>query len=156
MEDVTDAGIYARESPYLERFVQIGVASRRVLRVTFPDAPDEDAERDHPILDEIDEYLDGLEEPDFSGVTVALTVPTDQRKVLEQVQTIPYGEGTDVAGLARMTPGLDPDEQADVTLVRTALAENPAPILIPDHRIRDGPSAAPPEVEQKLRSLEGL
>lgn len=156
MEDVTDAGIYARESPYLERFVQIGVASGRVLRVTFPSTPDEDAESDHPILEEIDEYLDGLEEPDFSDVTVALTVPTDQRTVLEQVETIPYGESIDVAGLARMTPDLDPDEQADLTLVRTALAENPAPILIPDHRIRDGPSAAPPDVEQKLRSLENL
>ncbi|MFB6185175.1 MAG: methylated-DNA--[protein]-cysteine S-methyltransferase, partial [Haloarculaceae archaeon] len=26
----------------------------------------------------------------------------------------------------------------------------------PDHRVRDGPSAAPPAVEQKLRAVEGL
>ncbi|PSP51631.1 cysteine methyltransferase, partial [Halobacteriales archaeon QH_3_68_24] len=27
---------------------------------------------------------------------------------------------------------------------------------IPDHRVRDAPSSAPPAVEQRLRSLEGL
>ena len=55
-----------------------------------------------------------------------------------------------------MVAGLDPEDDTDRTLVRTALAENPVPLLVPDHRVRDGPSAAPPDVEQKLRSLEGL
>jgi methylated-DNA-[protein]-cysteine S-methyltransferase len=40
--------------------------------------------------------------------------------------------------------------------VREALAANPVPLLIPDHRVRDGPSGAPPPVEQKLRAVEGL
>jgi len=31
-----------------------------------------------------------------------------------------------------------------------------APIIITDHRVRDGPSAAPPAVEKRLRSVEGL
>ncbi|MHC3437275.1 MGMT family protein [Natrialbaceae archaeon A-gly3] len=150
------AGIYARESPYLERYVQIGVASGRVLSVSVPEQPDDEAESEHPILEEIFEYLEGLEEVNFEDVQVALTVPTDQRAVLETVRTIPYGENVGVTALARMTPELDPEDDDDLTLVRTALDQNPAPILIPDHRVRDAPSAAPPTVEQKLRSLENL
>ncbi|NUC73193.1 methylated-DNA--[protein]-cysteine S-methyltransferase [Haloterrigena sp. SYSU A558-1] len=156
MEDVTDAGIYARESSYLDRHVQLGAASGRVLSVTFPERPDDDAEADHPVLDRIFEYLDGLEEIIFDDVQVALTVPTDQRAVLESVREIPYGDQVTVDTLARMTSGLDHEDEDDVILVRTALDQNPAPILIPDHRVRDGPSAAPPAVEQKLRSLEEL
>lgn len=156
MEDVTDAGIFARESAYLDRYVQIGVASGRVLSVSFPEVPDEGADDDHPVLDRIFEYLDGIEPVTFDDVQVALTVPTDQRAVLEQVRSIPYGDQVDVEALIRMTPGLDPEDQDDGILVRTALDENPAPLLIPDHRVRDGPSAAPPAVEQKLRSLEEL
>ncbi|PCR91698.1 MGMT family protein [Natrinema ejinorense] len=156
MEDVTDAGIYARESPYLDRYVQLGAASGRVLSVSFPEIPDDDAEDDHPVLDRIFEYLDGLEEITFDDVQVAMTMPTDQRAVLEGVQEIPYGEQVSVETLARMTSGLDHEDDDDIILVRTALDENPAPLLLPDHRVRDGPSAAPPDVEQKLRSLEGL
>ncbi|WP_440765986.1 MGMT family protein [Natronorubrum sp. DTA7] len=156
MEDVTDAGIYARESSYLDRYVQLGAASGRVLSVSFPDLPDEEATDDHPVLEQIFEYLEGLEEVHFDELQVALTVPTDQRAVLEQVRGIPYGEQVSVDALARMTPELDPDDEDDLILVRTALDGNPTPILIPDHRVRDGPSAAPPAVEQKLRSLEGL
>lgn len=156
MEEATDAGIYAQESPYLDRYVQLGAASGRVLRVTFPNTAEPDAETDHPVLDRIFEYLDGLEEIEFDDVQVALTMPTDQRTVLEQVREIPYGDQVDVRTLTRMTPELDSDDSADVNLVRTALDNNPAPILVPDHRVRDGPSAAPPPVEQKLRSLEGL
>jgi methylated-DNA-[protein]-cysteine S-methyltransferase len=52
--------------------------------------------------------------------------------------------------------GLDDENEADVTTVRTALDANPVPVVVPDHRIRDGPSSAPPRVEQRLRSLEGL
>ncbi|WP_293031233.1 MGMT family protein [Natronococcus sp.] len=156
MEDVTDAGIYARESTYLDRYVQVGVAGGRVLRITFPETPEDDAEDNHDVLDRIFEYLDGLEEIEFDDVQVALTMPTDQRAVLERVREIPYGDQVDVRTLARMTPELDHEENEDLTLVRTALDNNPAPILIPDHRIRDGPSAAPPPIEQKLRSLEGL
>ncbi len=149
------AGIYAQESPYLERVVQIGVASGRVLRVTFPHEAEEDALPDHAVLDRIMAYLEGVED-DFSEVQVALTVPTDQRGVLEAVRNIPYGDQVNVETVARMTSGIDHTEEADLELVRTALDANPAPILVPDHRVRDGPSAAPPDVEQKLRSLEGL
>ncbi|QLC33800.1 methylated-DNA--[protein]-cysteine S-methyltransferase [Halarchaeum sp. CBA1220] len=148
-----DAGIYATESTYLERYVQLGVAGDRVISVSFPKDPDEDAASDHPLFERIDAYLEGVED-DFEDVPVGLTLPTDQRAVLEKVREIDYGEQVGVEALARMTPGLDADE--DRQLVRTALSENPAPLLIPDHRVRDAPSGAPPEVEQKLRGIEGL
>ncbi len=99
-------------------------------------------------LDRIDEYLQGVED-DFADVTVGLTAPTDQRIVLEAVQEIPYGEDASVAQVARMTPDLNDDEEDDLAQVREALAANPVPLLIPDHRVRDGPSAAPPPVEQR-------
>ncbi|OAQ51816.1 hypothetical protein HTG_15650 [Natrinema mahii] len=156
MDDVTEAGIYARESSYLDRYVQLGAASGRVLSVSFPEIPDDDAEDDHPVLDRIFEYLDTVEQVSFEDVQVAMTMPTDRRAVLESVQSVPYGEQVSVEMLARMTSGLDHEDEDDLILVRTALDENPAPLLIPDHRVRDGPSAAPPDVEQKLRSLEGL
>ena len=149
-----EAGIFARESAYLDRYVQFGEAQGRVISVSFPRESPEDANEDHSLLDRIEAYLEGATE-DFDDVTVALTVPTDQRAVLEAVREVPYGENADCGQLARMA-GLDPDDSDDVRLVRTALAENPAPLLIPDHRVRDGPSGAPAEVEQRLRSLEQL
>lgn len=149
------AGIYARESPFLERYVQLGIASGRVLSVSFPTAPDEEATTDHDLLDRVFAYLEGVED-EFQDVEVALTLPTDQRRVLERVREVPYGDQITVETLARMTSGIDHADEAGLQTARTALAENPAPLLIPDHRIRDGPSAAPPPVEQKLRSLEGL
>lgn len=151
-----DAGIYAVESPYLERFVQVGIASGRVISVSFPQQPADDADDDHPVLDRVLEYLDGVNPVEFSDVEVALTVPTHQRAVLERVRSVEYGTQIDVAGLAGVTPDLDANDEDDLIVVRTALDENPTPLLIPDHRVRDGPSAAPPPVEQKLRSLEGL
>lgn len=153
MEDV--AGIFARESPYLECYVQLGVASDRVISVSFPSAPEEDAETDHPLLDRIEGYLEG-ERDAFEDVTVALTVQTDHRAVLEATREIPYGEQVTVEQLARRVATLDADDEGGHETVRAALADNPAPLLVPDHRVRDAPSGAPPEIEQRLRSLEGL
>ncbi|MCU4719492.1 methylated-DNA--[protein]-cysteine S-methyltransferase [Halapricum hydrolyticum] len=153
---MTDAaGIYARESSILDRHVQTGVAGERVLAVSFPDEPDEQAGSDHPLLDRIESYLEG-ERDDFADVTVALTVPTDRRSVLEALRDVPYGEDVSVEQLTRMTPGLDPEEASDRETVRMALRENPAPLLLPDHRVRDGPSAAPSDVVDQLRRIEGL
>ena len=151
------AGIYARHSPFLDRDVQLGVASTRVISVSFPREADADAGADHPILDRIDVYLDGVKPVEFDDVAVALTMPTDQRAVLETLrEQVPYGEDVSVAQLARLTPGLDAEDDDDLILVRTALDANPVPLIVPDHRVRDGPSAAEPHVEQKLRSIEGL
>ncbi|MFC7235716.1 MGMT family protein [Halosegnis marinus] len=150
-----DAGIYAREATYLDRYVQFGHASGKLLSVSFPTEPDDNAEPEHPLLDRIGAYLEGASD-DFDDVEVALTLPTDRRGVLESLRQVPYGENVTVAELARMTAGLVDGEADDHQLVREALAANPAPLVVGDHRVRDGPSAAPPEVEQRLRSLEGL
>ncbi|MFC7077032.1 MGMT family protein [Haloarcula halophila] len=150
-----DAGIYARESDYLDRYVQFGAAGDRVISLSFPTHPEDVTSDDHALLDRIDDYLSGTEDG-FEDVTVGLTVPTEQRRVLEAVREVPYGENATVEQVARMTPDLDATEQDDLAAVREALAGNPVPLLIPDHRVRDGPSSAPPAVEQKLRSVEGL
>ena len=149
------AGIHARESEYLGRFVQLGVAGGKVVSVSFPAAADEDASPEHALLDRVFRYLEGASD-DFRDVEVGLTVPTDQRAVLEALRGIGYGEQVAVEKLTAMTAGLDPADEDDRELVRRALADNPVPLVLPDHRVRDGPSGAPPEVEQRLRSLEGL
>lgn len=149
------AGIYAREFPYLDCYVQLGVAQGRVISVSFPSQPDADSCEDHELLDRIEEYLQGAHD-DFQDVTVALTMPTNQRRVLEAVREIPYAEEASVSQVGVMAAGLSGDDEAVHEQVRLALDANPAPIFIPDHRVRDGPSAVPPTVEQKLRSLEGL
>lgn len=148
-----DAGIYARESSYLECYVQVGVAGQRVISVDFPKTAPADGGSDHPVLDRIDAYLEGAED-DFDDVEIGLTVPTDQRGVLESVRQVPYGDTVTVETLVRMTPDLDHESDEDRQTARTALAENPVPLLIPDHRVSDGPSGAPPAVEQRLQTLE--
>lgn len=152
MSDV--AGIHAREYDRLDRYVQIGVASGRVISVSFPRTPDGNATPEHDLLDRIAAYLEG-EREEFRDVEVGLTVPTDHRSILEQCRSIPYGEQVTVERLCRMA-GLDADDEDDHGVVREALAGNPVPLLIPDHRVRDGPSSAPPEVERTLRAVEGL
>jgi len=148
------AGIYAREFPSLGRYVQLGIAGGRVLSVEFPESID-DASAEHELLDRIGAYLSG--EPDeFADVTVAMTMPTDTREVLEAVRGVPYGESASLAQLTRMVPGRDPDEESDLTAVRDALRENPAPILLPTHRVRGAPGGAPADVAETLRSLEGI
>jgi len=122
--------------------------------VSFPRTPDENATDDHALLDRIAAYLDG-DRDDFGDVEVGLTVATAHRSVLEQCRSIPYGEQVTVERLCRMV-GLDADADANHDTVREALDDNPAPLLIPDHRVRDGPSGAPSDVEQALRAVEGL
>lgn len=156
MEDTVtnEAGIYARESPYLDCYVQIGIAGGRVLSVSFPSTSDEGAETDHPLLDRVFAYLEGKRD-DFRDVDVALAAATADHDILQAVRKVPYGEDANVKQVARLA-GLDPEDGADLQRVREALDANPAPIFVADHRVRDGPSAAPPAVEQRLRSLEGL
>lgn len=150
MDDEAE-GIYARESAHLDRSVQIGVVGGRVISVAFPESPAENAIQDHPLLDRIFAYLNGREEA-FEDINTGLTVPTEQRSVLESTRKIPYGQEVGVEQLAR-TSGLDGD---DHETVRNALGDNPVPLVVPDHRVRDTPSGAPTAVERRLRAVEGL
>lgn len=149
--DASETGIYAREIDGFGEVIQIGIASGRVISVSVPETVPEEATRDHDLLDRIESYVGGAVES-FEDVPIALTVPTDRRAVLEEVGKIPYGETSDVATLARRTPGLDPEEDSEIVL--SALESNPVPILIPDHRVVDGPSALPDALARQLRSLE--
>jgi methylated-DNA-[protein]-cysteine S-methyltransferase len=148
-----DAGIYARESPLLDRAVQLGIASGRVISVSFPESVSEDARPDHPLLDRAFDYLGGAED-DFEDVPVALTVPTDRRAVLDAVRKIPYGMTASVEQVARMAD-LDDEDERDLDVVRTAIAENPVPLFVPDHRVRGVGGSAPRTVVETLRRLEG-
>ncbi|ESP88303.1 MGMT family protein [Candidatus Halobonum tyrrellensis] len=153
--DVGDAGVYARESPRLGRAVELGAAAGRTLSVSFPAAVPDDAAADHPVLDRLFDYLDGAED-DFADVTLGLTVPTVQRSVLESTRNVPYGESVTLDRVVAMTAELDPDDGGDVDAARTALANNPTPILVPDHRVRDAPGATPGDVSETLRDVEGV
>jgi len=148
------AGIYAREfADELDRFVALGVAGDRVISVSFPSERPMDAATDHDLLDRVGAHLAGAE-GDFDDVAVGLTLPTDQRRVLEAVRTVPYGERVDVELVARMAAGVDHDTEAGRRTVRDALAANPVPLLVPDHRVDGAPSGAPDRVADALRALE--
>lgn len=148
----SSAGLYARHMPYLDRTVQIGAIGTQLVGVEFSRAVPDDAEGDHPVLDTIERYLDGVEDQ-LHDIEVALTVDTDTRRVLETVRAIPHGSEVDLATLATRTPGVDPD---DTDAVAAALAANPTPLVVPDHRIADERGATPPDIRRRLRALEGL
>ncbi|AFK18468.1 methylated-DNA--[protein]-cysteine S-methyltransferase [Haloferax mediterranei ATCC 33500] len=148
------SGIYARESSTLGRPAQIGVAGGKVISVSFPDSLPADTESEHNYLDTVLDAIDGAE-VDLSAVPIGLTVSTDQRSVLEALRNVPRGDTVDVSLLVRMA-GLDPEDDDSERIVRDALASNPVPVVVPDHRVRDGPSAAPDEVVEALRRSEGL
>ncbi|AUV81049.1 cysteine methyltransferase [Salinigranum rubrum] len=145
----TDAGIFARS--FEDCVVEIGVASGRVVGVSFPSEVPDDAASDHALLDRVEAYLRGTEDH-FDDVQVALTVPTAQRPVLEAVRNVPYGETISVGRLARLA-GLDPENDGDVEAVETALRENPAPLFVPDHRV-EAPGATPERVARLFRAVE--
>ena len=150
--DATMEGLYARDAPTLGRAVQLGIAGDRVISVSFPETAPADADSAHPLLDRVFAYLDGAEDH-FDDVPVGLTVPSDQRAVLEAVRNVPYGETVDAARVARLA-GLDDEDESDLGTVRTALRENPVPLFVPDHRV-SGPGATPAAVAERLRDLEG-
>ncbi|MFB6094578.1 MAG: MGMT family protein [Halanaeroarchaeum sp.] len=148
------AGIYARESATLDRYVQIGVAGAKLLQVTFPETPAAEADDDHPLLDRLEDAIGG-EAVTFEDVDVAVTLPSVQRDVLQELRSVPYGESVTVETLARATPTIaDPEAGRDA--VEGALRANPTPIVVPGHRVSDGPQSAPRAVVSHLRSVEGI
>jgi methylated-DNA-[protein]-cysteine S-methyltransferase len=150
-----EAGVYARHSDRLGRAVEVGTAGGRVVAVSFPASVPDDAGESGAVLDQLFAYLDG-EVDDFRDVTVALTVPTDQRAVLEATRNVPYGETVDLKRVTAMAAGLDADDDEDLSTARTALADNPVPVLVPDHRVRGANGATPPDVADRLRGIEGI
>jgi len=145
-------GIYARRFETLDTVIQLGVASGQVIDVSFPDTVADDAEPDHAVFEQIDDYLDG-DRLALTDVEIALTVPTDHRQVLTALQNVSAGNTVTVSRLTRLA-GFDEDSEDDQATVRDALQANPIPLVIPDHRVRDAQGATPPDVAARLRELE--
>ena len=143
--------MFARQFERIGRAVELGLASGRVISVSFPESAPADADADHPLLDRIGAYLGG-EPDDFSDVQVALTLSTDRRRVLEATRKIPYGETATVSQVVQLS-GLDSDDPEDVELVKDALEENPTPLFVPDHRV-EASTATPEDVAETLRAIE--
>jgi methylated-DNA-[protein]-cysteine S-methyltransferase len=154
MSIASTSGVFARKFDEIGRTVQVGFAGGRVIAVSFPAEPPADADTDHDLLDRIGAYLRG-ERDEFAEVAIGLTVPTPQRDVLESLRTLPYGEEVTVSRLARLG-GFDPDDPDDLDAVTGALADNPIPVLLPDHRVSGGPYATPGDTRATLRSIEGI
>ncbi|WP_123622129.1 MGMT family protein [Halorubrum sp. CSM-61] len=154
MDTTGTSGVFARKFDEIDRAVEVGFAGGRVISVSFPESTPADATPDHDLLDRIEAYLDG-ERDAFDDVATGLTVPTDQREVLEALETIPYGEEVSVSRLTRLA-ALDADDPEDLELVTDALRENPIPILFPDHRVQGGPYATPDGVRERLRRVESI
>lgn len=150
----TEVGVFARQFTQINRVITIGVASGRIMSVDFQSTVPSDADDDHTLFSRIDAYLNG-DTDHLSDVDIALTVPTDQRRVLEATRNIPYGEAVTLDRVLRMA-GLDEDDTDDRSTAQRALGENPIPLIIPDHRIRDAPSGAPPDVITELRNIEQI
>lgn len=154
---VTEAeGTYARYFGYLNSHVRLELVAGRVRLLGFEDSAIPEADTEHALLDRIDAYLTGTVRDDFDNVPVSLELSDRHVAILEAVRAIPYGESRSVAELLQGAEGFDPDSDEDHNLVREALDANPVPVFVPDHRIRDGPSGAPPPIEQRLRSLERI
>jgi methylated-DNA-[protein]-cysteine S-methyltransferase len=147
-------GVYARSYRALDRAVEVGFASGHVISVSFPADVPADAAEDHELLDRIDAYLAG-EEESFADVELGLTLPTDRREVLEATRNLPYGESASLSRITRLA-GRDDNDPEDLEFVREALNENPAPLVIPDHRVEGGPYATPGSVRRTFRDVEGL
>ena len=145
-------GIYATRFDTLGTVIQLGVASGQVIAVSFPDAVPTDATTDHEVFERIADYIDG-DRLALTDVEIALTVPADHREVLSALQKVSAGNTVTVSRLARLA-GMDEDSEEDQATVRDALRENPMPLLIPDHRVRDAQGATPPAVATALRDLE--
>ncbi|MFD1569038.1 MGMT family protein [Halorubrum laminariae] len=172
MQSTDTSGVFARYFDEIGRAVEVGFAGGRVIAVSFPPETPTDAEADHELLDRIGASLrgdaaddgdtspgDGPERLDdvpgrFDDVQIGLTVPTDQRRVLDALRSILPGESISVSRLAR-SAGYDDNDADDLDTVTRALRENPIPILIPDHRVQGGPYATPAPVRDVLRRNEG-
>lgn len=147
---------YGRYFPYVESSLEVVFVDGQLRAVSFPEEPHPDAGQEHDLLDRIDRYLSGTSEDEFRDVPIDVDVPPAERAVLDAVRDLPYGKNASVLDIARSVPEYDAGTDDDIEAIRQILDRNPVPVVVPDHRVRDGPSATPPRVEQRLRSLEQL
>jgi len=160
MDEAEASGVFARTyslestTGSHETTVEVGLAGGRVVSVSFPGRVPSDASTTHPLLDRIGAALTGATDG-FTDVDIALTVPTDQRRVLDALRSVPAGDAVSVSALARMA-GLDANDPDDIETVTGAIRANPVAIIIGDHRVEGGPYATPAPVRAALRDAEGI
>lgn len=148
-----DTGVIGVYVDALDQWLQVGIASGRVINISFSDTQPPDATDKHPLADRILAYFEGEIADSFSDVETALTVGTPDRRVYETLRMVDYGDEITVEHLAiKALPGEDDPESR----VRGALETNPIPIIIPDHRVRDCQGVVPTAVRNYLRTLEDL
>ncbi|MFW5965126.1 MAG: MGMT family protein [Halodesulfurarchaeum sp.] len=150
---MSGSGIFARELDPPGHVVQIGVANGRIISLSLPAEPEPGADTDHTHLDWLQQYFAG-EKTDVRAIETGLTVPTDQRRVLETIRKIPYGESLKLDRVIARASGLDPEREADRAAAREAVESNPVPIVIPTHRVSDSEDPLPADVRRTLRELE--
>lgn len=151
----TGVGLFARYVERIDRWVQFGMVSGRVIKVDFLIDQPADATSNHPLLDRIVAVLDGGEKDSFTDIEIALTGPTDYRPIYATIRSIPFGESQTVRDISAKSPNIEPDESGDQR-VHQAIRDNPVPLLVPDHRVDDAPGRLDPPIRSVLRSIEGL
>ncbi len=156
MSSGVPTGIVAAHSSPIDAWVQLGVASGRVISVSFPSSEPPAAGEDHVVLDRLLAYLRGDAQEDFGDVEIALTTSTEERKVLEAVREIGYGSELTPDGVAAVAAVESQGSDERKAAVAAALRNNPMPILIPDHRVTEVTGATPPNIRAHCRSLERL
>ncbi len=132
-ESAPDAGsleLYARFCAELDLYVQLAVRDDTICRVTFRRERPTGARRgNHPylqrILDHVASGTGGLED-----LPVELDVGPFTRRVLEEVRRIPSGATRTYGEIARRI-----GEPRAARAVGNALAENPALVVVPCHRV---------------------
>lgn len=148
-------GLFARYSSTLERWVQFGIVSGRVIKLDFlVDRPSEAGDT-HPLLDRLERYLDKGELLSFEDVEIALTGPTSHRPVYDTLRQVPYGSEIDVQTLIERSSRIQTLDEPK-RIVHEAIGSNPVPILVPDHRVREVTARIDPEMRAALRNLEDL
>lgn len=144
-------GIFAARSTWLDAWIQLGVASGRVISLTVRDSEPDDHQGQHPALDRVVAYLDDAERDSLADITIGLTGPTSHRAIYETVRTIPYGTAWELEQIVSRTPA-----EIDTSEGRHAITDTPIPIIIPVHRVLVDPGPTAQCITDALRERESI
>lgn len=121
--------LYSRFSGELGLYVQLEVLGDRVRRVRLARDPPADAEPSHPYLTRILEHI-RTGEGDLRDIPLDLEVGPFERQVLDFLRTLPRGATVTYGEIAQRL-----GRPRAARAVGNACARNPAPVLIPCHRV---------------------
>ncbi len=128
--DASSLELYARFCAELDLYVQLAIRDDKIYRVTFGRSRPPGARRGtHPYLQRIlDHVARGTDE--LQDLPVELDVGPFTRRVLEEVRRIPSGATRTYGEIAQRL-----GEPRAARAVGNALAENPALVVVPCHRV---------------------